>query len=171
MPAFTKDVLHGGPRTLGLIMAASALGATISSLYLAMRSSVVGLGKVIIFSTSLFGVALLVLSISPSLFVALLSVFFAGLGMMLHLTSTNTLLQTIVEEDKRGRIMSLFAMSSLGVLPFGSLFAGSLGSAIGIRGTIFVQGILCLCGSAAFLSRHKEIRRAIKPVYERLGII
>jgi len=171
MPIFAKDVLHGGPQTLGFLMAATGMGAVAGALFLASRKSVLGLGRVIVIASGIFGTGLIAFSLSHVLWLSLLMLVLTGLGMMIQMASSNTILQTIVEDDKRGRVMSFYTMSFMGVAPFGSLLAGSLAEAIGAPNTVRIAGISCLLGSYLFARRLPLLRGMIRPIYLRKGII
>jgi MFS family permease len=171
MPVFARDILHGGPRTLGFLMAAGGTGALIGALHLASRRSVLGLGRLIVIASSTFGAALIAFSFSRSIPLSLIIMFFAGSGMITHGASTNTILQTIVEEDKRGRVMSFYTMAFMGMAPLGSLLAGFLASRIGAPNTLMIGGAVCIVGSLLFLSRLSLMRKMIRPIYAKMGII
>jgi MFS family permease len=171
MPIFAGSILRGGAQTLGFLMAAAGLGALTGAVTLATRPSVLGLGKVIVWSVSLFGAGLICFGLSRLLFLSLLAVSAAGLGMMRHMAASNTILQTIVEEDKRGRVMAYYSMAFQGVAPIGSLVAGAVASKIGAPWTIVVGGTLCLAGAAWFASRLPALRRVVRPIYMQLGIL
>jgi MFS family permease len=171
LPVIAREVLGGGPGTLGALTAASGVGALAGALYLASRTTVLGIGRIIGGSALLFGVGLVLFSRASVLWVALPLVLVAGAGMMLQMASSNTLLQTIVDEDKRGRVMSLFAMAYFGTAPFGSLVAGALASRIGAQRTILLGGVVCALGAALFFRALPELRRAVRPIYARLGIL
>jgi MFS family permease len=171
MPIFARVVLGGGAHTLGFLMAAAGLGALAGAVSLAMRRSVLGLGRVIVWSSSLFGVGLIGFGLSHVLPLSLLAVAVAGFGMMRHMASSNTILQTIVEEDKRGRVMSYYSMSFQGLAPFGSLAAGAIAAKVGAPWTIIGGGALCLAGAAWFASQLPAIRHVIRPIYRELGIL
>jgi MFS family permease len=171
MPIFAKDILHGGPQTLGFLMAATGTGAVAGALFLASRKSVLGLGRVIVIASGVFGTGLIAFSLSHVLWLSLLMLVLTGLGMMVQMASSNTILQTIVEDDKRGRVMSFYTMSFMGVAPFGSLLAGSLAEAIGAPNTVRIAGISCLLGSYLFARRLPLLRGMIRPIYLRKGII
>jgi MFS family permease len=171
MPAIAATVLHGGPHTLGFLMTASGLGALVGALYLASRSSVVGLGRVITISTMVFGAALVAFSFLHTLWASLLVLPFVGAGMMIEMASTNTFLQTIVEEKFRGRVMAFYAMSFLGTAPIGSLIAGVLADRIGAQRTITFGGLACIAGGAWFWRRLPRWRAAIRPLYIQRGIL
>lgn len=171
MPIFARDILHGGPQTLGFLMGASGTGALVGALYLASRRSVIGLARLNAIATATFGIGIIVFSLSRSLPLSLSILFFTGIGMILHMASSNTLLQTIVEEDKRGRVMSYMSMCSMGMAPFGSFLAGSLSDAIGAPNTLIINGTACIMGSIFFYSRLPAIRKAIGPIYAKMGIV
>jgi MFS family permease len=171
MPIFARDILHGGPQTFGFLMGASGIGALTGSLYLASRRSVLGLAKLNAFATGAFGAGIIVFSFSRSLPLSMCILLFTGFGMIMHMASSNTMLQTIVDEDKRGRVMSYMAMCSMGMAPFGSLLAGSLSDAIGAPNTLIINGIACIAGALFFYSKLPIIRKAIRPIYVKMGII
>ncbi len=171
MPIVAAQVLHGGPHTLGFLMAASGLGAFCGALYLASRRSVLGLGRIIAWTAGAFGLGLVAFSRSHTLLLSLPLMAFVGMAMMVQMASSNTILQTVVDEDKRGRVMSFYAMAFFGTAPLGSLFAGSLASRIGAPDTILIGGVMCLIGAVVFHRHLPALRRAARPVYERLGIL
>ncbi len=171
MPIFAGSVLHGGPHTLGFLMGASGLGALISAAVLASRKSVLGLGRVIPMSSILFGAGLVAFSFSRTLWISLVMLLFAGAGMMQQMAASNTMLQTIVDDDKRGRVMSFYSMAFLGMTPFGSLLEGALANRIGAPRTLMIGGCLCIAGAAWFVMQLPAIRSAVRPVYVRLGIL
>ena len=171
MPIFAKDILGGGPHTLGFLVAMSGVGALLSAVYLASRKSVVGLGKIIGVSSGIFGFGLILFSLSRHVPLSLALSLCTGFGLMGVITSTNTILQTISEEDKRGRVMSLYAMAFMGMTPFGSLIIGALASKIGAPNAVIIGGIVCIISSYYFLSRLTIIRKMIRPIYLEKGII
>jgi MFS family permease len=171
LPIVAGQVLHGGPHTLGFLMAASGLGALSGALYLASRRSVLGLGRLIAIMSGLFGIGLIAFSRSTWLGLSLPLMAVVGVSMMVQMASSNTILQTIVDEDKRGRVMSFYAMAFFGSAPLGSLFAGSLASRIGAQNTILCGGLACLVGAGIFYRHLPALRRAVRPVYQRLGIL
>jgi MFS family permease len=142
-----------------------------SALYLASRKTVLGLGRVIVASAALFGVGLIGLARVSVLWLALPVMLVTGAGMMLQMASSNTVLQTIVDEDKRGRVMSLFAMAFFGTAPLGSLLAGTLASRMGAQNTILVGGGVCVVASAVFFRALPELQRVVRPIYVRMGIL
>lgn len=153
MPIFARDILHGGPHTLGFLMATGGAGALIGTLYLASRKNAAGLGDVIPLASVIFGIALIAFSLSRVLWLSLALIFFVGFGMMVQMASVNTVLQTIVEDDKRGRVMSLYTMAFAGVAPVGSLLAGIFADIIGASNTLMIGGIFCLSASLLFSSK------------------
>ena len=171
MPIFASSVLGGGPHTLGFLMAAAGLGALSGAVALAMRRSVLGLGRVIVWSSGLFGMGLIGLGLSRLLPLSLFAVAVAGFGMMRHMASSNTILQTIVDEDKRGRVMAYYSMAFQGLAPFGSLSAGAIAGRIGAPATIVCGGILCIAGAVWFAVSLPGIRNEIRPIYRELGIL
>jgi MFS family permease len=171
MPIFAGQVLHGGAHTLGFLMGASGVGALIGALSLAARRSVLGLGRVITYSAAIFGAGLIGFGLSRQLWLSLFLMLFTGGAMMQQMAASNTVLQTIVEDDKRGRVMSLYSMSFMGMAPFGSLLAGWLANRIGAPKTVMISGLLCLLGAAWFMFSLPNIRRAVRPIYAELGIL
>lgn len=171
MPIFASKILHGGAHTLGFLMAAAGMGALIGAVSLAMRPSVLGLGRVIIWSASLFGAGLIGLGLSRNIWLSYGVVAVAGFGMMRNLASSNTILQTIVSDDKRGRVMAYYSMAFQGVAPFGSLAAGAIAARIGAPHTIMIGGAACIGGAIWFSTRLPEIRKTLRPIYQQLGIL
>jgi MFS family permease len=171
LPIFAKEVLHGDAATLGLLMGATGFGAFGGALYLAMRKSVLGLGKVIIVAAGLFGLALIGFALSSILWLSLLLLFLTGFGMIVQLASCNTILQTISEEEMRGRVMSFYTLAFIGVAPFGSLLEGALAHRIGAPNTLIIGGGLCLLGVFFFALQLPAIREKVRPIYVRIGIL
>ncbi len=171
MPVFAAKVLHGGPHTLGLLMTASGLGALLGTIYLASRHTVVGLGKVIIAATLLLSAGLIAFSFSHVLWVSLVALPFVGAGMMLQSSAANTILQTVVSEELRGRVMAFFTVAVLGTQPIGSLVAGVLADRIGAPRTILIGAIACIAAAAWFAYRRPILVDAIRPVYIERGIL
>ena len=171
MPVFAETILGGGPHTLGLLMGASGLGALLGALWLTTRKSVVGLGRVILINTVVFGGGLIGFALSQWLWLSLVFMTVAGFGMMVQMGSTNTVIQTIVDEEKRGRVMSFYVMSFLGTAPFGSLLAGWLSTRIGAQQTVFLSGVLCVATAGWFARELPAIRVLVRPIYMRMGIL
>ncbi|HBC91734.1 MAG TPA: MFS transporter [Pelotomaculum sp.] len=166
MPIFSSEILRGGPHTLGFLMGTCGMGAFIGAVFLASRQSVRGVEKNIPFAAGLFGISLIFFSQSRSLWFSLLLMLFAGFGMIVHLASCNTVIQTIVDDDKRGRVMSMYAALFMGMAPFGSLFAGTAASRFGAPNTVLVGGIACVIGSFLFAWKLPALRKIILPIYE-----
>jgi MFS family permease len=171
MPVFADEILGGGPHTLGFLMGASGLGALSGALWLTTRKSVIGLGRVILVNTVVFGAGLIGFALSRWLWLSLVFMTIAGFGMMAQMASTNTVIQTIVDEEKRGRVMSFYTMAFLGTAPFGSLLAGWLSTRIGAPNTVLVSGTLCIATAAWFARELPAIRELVRPIYMRMGIL
>lgn len=171
IPIFATKILQGGSQTLGFLMAASGIGALSGGIYLASRRSVVGLGKVIAYAPAILGVAMIFFSLSRVLALSLILIFLSGAAGVLQLASSNTVIQTIVEDDKRGRVMSLYTMAVLGIAPLGSLVAGTLANKIGAPTTVFIAGICCIFGSLIFAQQLPILRTLVRPIYMNKGII
>ncbi|MGA9669237.1 MAG: MFS transporter [Terracidiphilus sp.] len=171
MPVFAAQVLHGGPHTLGFLMGAVGVGSLASALSMVLRRSVRGLTKMIPIAASVFGVGLVCFGLSNALWLSMLMMLVVGYGMMQGLTASNTILQTLVDEKMRGRVMSYYTMAFVGMAPFGSLLAGALAHAIGAPHTVIVSGAACILGSLWFWTRLQGIRKEMRPIYERLGIV
>lgn len=171
LPVFAKSIYHQGPHGLGFLTGAAGVGALSGAIFLAGRKSVLGLGRMIIIAAVLFGTGLLIFSHFPLFWPSLALLALAGFGMMVFLASANTVLQTIVEEDKRGRLMSFYAMSFVGMAPFGSLLAGGLASWIGAQNTLLAGGIVCVAGGIWFSSKLPRLREAVRPIYVQKGIL
>lgn len=171
MPVFAKDVLHGGPSALGFLMGSTGLGALGGAVYLASRKSVLGLGKMIPIAATIFGLALIAFSFSRLLFFSLGLMMLTGIGQMILMASSNTLLQTLVDDDKRGRVMSFYTMAFMGATPVGSLIAGFLASKIGAPWTVFIGGLVCIFGAFFFAKRLSILRELVRPIYVKMGII
>lgn len=171
MPIFARDILQGGPHTLGFLVSSAGIGALISALYLASRGSVIGLGRIIVAATSICGASLIFFSFSRHVGFSLLMMLGAGFGVMSVITSSNTILQTITDEDKRGRVMSLYTMAFIGMTPFGNLLMGALASKIGAPHAVTFAGIACIISSCMFMSRLPNFRKLVRPVYLDKGII
>jgi MFS family permease len=171
MPIFAAQVLHGGAHTLGFLMGASGVGALGGAMFLAARRSVLGLGRVVPIAASLFGAGLIAFGLSRALWLSLLLMLCVGGAMMVQMAATNTILQTIVEDDKRGRVMSFYSMAFMGMAPFGSLLAGGLATKVGAPRTVMLTGSICMAAAGWFATRLPEIRKAIRPIYAELGIL
>jgi len=171
MPVFAKEILHGGSHTFGFLMGASGLGALMGAVYLASRKSVLGLWKIIPLSAAIFGFGLIAFSLSRIFILSLLLMVAIGLGMITQMASSNTILQTIADDDKRGRVMSFYSMAFMGTAPFGSILAGWLADLIGAPNTIAISGVACIIGALIFVKKLPELKKVVRPIYVKLGII
>ncbi len=171
LPVIAREIMNGGAGTLGALQATAGFGALAGALYLASRKSVLGLGRIVVGSAALFGLGLIAFSRVHVLWLAMPLLLLAGTGMMLQTAASNTIIQTVVDEDKRGRVMSILAMSLFGTVPLGSLIAGALATRIGAENTILVGGVVCVVAAALFLRALPDVRRAVRPIYQRMGIL
>jgi MFS family permease len=189
LPVFAKNVLHGNSATQGYLLSAVGVGALCAAIYLAMRTSVRGLGRVISVAPSIMGLGLIGLGLSHSFWLSMAVMPIVGLGMMSQMASSNTILQTITDDDKRGRVMGFYSMSFQGMVPLGSLIAGGLAAGIawlaarfggvnhdqavglGARCTVILGGLCCIAGSIQFASKLPALRELVHPIYIRKGII
>ena len=185
MPVFAAKVLNGGPHTLGFLMGAMGVGALVSALSLAARKSVRGLIRMIPMAAGVFGIGLIGFGLSHVFWLSMITVMVAGGGMMQGMAASNTIIQTLVTEDKRGRVMSYYTMAFVGMAPFGSLLAGTMAHAIptarlwiaggplltGAQWTVIINGAVVLVGAAWFFTQLPALRRTVRPIYQELGII
>jgi MFS family permease len=171
MPVFARDILHGGSHSFGFLMGATGVGALGGAIFLASRKTVLGSGKIIVIASSIFGIGLIGFSLSRLFFLSLFLMGWTGFGMMVQMAASNTVLQTIVDEDKRGRVMSFYTMAFMGTVPFGGLFAGSLASKIGAPATVMMGGFACLLGATLFAMKLPSLRMMVRPIYVSKGII
>ncbi len=171
MPIFAARVLHGGPHTLGFLTGSMGLGALISALSLAARKHVRGLVRIIPVSAGVFGLGLIGFGLSHSFWLSMLMLMVAGMGMMQGMAASNTVIQTLVSDDKRGRVMSYYTMAFMGMAPFGSLLAGTMADAIGAPMTVIANGSVVLLGAAWFATRLPAVGREVRPIYREMGIL
>jgi len=150
LPVYVRTILHGGPAELGFLMGSVGAGALSGALYLASRRDTAGLERLIYRAPTLFGLALIFFSQSRWLLVSMMLCYLLGLGMMMQMASSNIMLQTHVEESKRGRVMSMYAMAFMGMTPLGGLMLGTLTTYMGLLPTLLVGGCLCLTGAIIF---------------------
>jgi MFS family permease len=160
MPIFAERILRGGAQAFGFLFGAAGVGALVGTFYLASRKTVLGLGRIVVVATLIFGVGLIGFSLSRLFWLSLTFMVLTGFGMIVQMASTNTILQTLAEEDKRGRVMSLYTMAFMGMVPFGSLLSGSLADRIGAPATIMIGGI-----------KLPSLRKMARPVYIKKGIL
>lgn len=171
MPVMASDVLGGGSDSLGLMMAASGMGAVVGALYLASRQTVVGLGRAIAYSAIAYGVMLVGFAASRSMGLSLVLLFVSGVGFMTAIAASNTLIQTLVEEHLRGRVMAFYTMAFLGTMPLGSLAAGIIAERIDAPMTIALGGVACTLTGIWFMSRLRALRAVVRPIYIERGIL
>ncbi|HEY0478741.1 MAG TPA: MFS transporter [Kofleriaceae bacterium] len=171
LPVIAATRLHGGPGTLGILMSSAGLGALAGALYLASRTSVVGLAAVIKRCSLGLGAGLVALELADSTLVAVPMLFVVGMAMMMQLASTNTLCQSIVEDRMLGRVISLYAVAFFGGAPVGALLEGALASQIGAIHTLAVAGAICIVCGLVFAARLPELRKISRPLYVRLGLL
>ncbi len=171
LPVIAARTLHGGAHTLGFLMGATGVGALGGALYLASRRTVVGLGRLIPIAASLFGAGLIAFGLSRALWLSLPLMLVTGVGFMLQMASSNTVIQTLVREDMRGRVMAFYAMAFMGMAPFGSLMAGAVASRIGAPETVTIGGIICIVGALGFWRQLPRLRAIVRPIYVEKGIL
>lgn len=164
MPVFSKEVLNGTSQTFGFLMAASGIGALLGTLVLASKNNVKGLEKLIPIAALAFGLGLIFFSLSSYFIVSFFLMFVLGAGMILQTASSNTLIQSIVEEDKRGRIMSIYTMAFMGTAPFGALLTGWLAKQINVSNTLIICGGITILGALVYLHYLPGIKNAVKDV-------
>jgi MFS family permease len=171
MPIIASETLHGGAHTLGFLMAATGVGAFAGAVRLAARRTVVGLGRELVKMAFLFGLSLIAFGASRTEWLSMPLLVVVGFAMMLQTAATNTILQTIVEERMRGRVMAFYAMAVMGTAPFGALLAGALASSIGAPWTIALSGVVVGIAASYFYTRLPVLGAELRPIYVRLGIL
>ncbi|MGL4622807.1 MFS transporter [Chroococcidiopsis sp.] len=163
-PIFAKEVLQGGSDTFGFLMTTAGIGALLGAVYLSFRNSVRGLEKLVFLLPTVLGIGIITFSLSPILWLSLLLIFFIGFVLAILNAGSNTILQMLVEDNKRGRVMSLYTMASTGMLPLGNLFAGGLASQIGVQNALIINGIFCITISLVFANRVAVVGYAVNQV-------
>lgn len=171
LPIFADQVIGGGATTLGFLTAAGGAGAVIAGMYLASRRSVIGLGRVIALGAALFGAALIAFSLVSQLWLAMLLLPVAGFGMMTVMAGANTALQTLVDDDKRGRVMAFFTMAFMGTAPIGNLIAGFVAEHLGVQLTVAIGGGACMISACWFAMTLPAIRAAARPILIERGLL
>jgi MFS family permease len=170
-PMIAGQTLGGGANTLGFLMAASGVGALICAVRLVLRTTVVGLGRLMTMAVATFGVACVLLGLSRWFWISMFLMGVTGYGLMYQIVATNTIVQTVVDDDKRGRVMSFYTIALLGSAPIGSLLAGWLASHIGVQPTFIVSGTACALAALWFWRQLPLIRPAVRTRYVELGIL
>lgn len=171
MPAVDIKILHGDANSLGFLMAAVGVGALGGALYLASRQSIIGLDRLIMIAVMTFGAGLIAFGASHTLILSLLILPLVGAGFMIAMAATNTIVQTIVDEHLRGRVMAFYTMAFLGTAPIGSLLSGVLADRIGAAETIQLGGLMCIAGGITFGLKLPRLRELVRPIYVRQGIL
>ena len=170
MPVYARDILEGGPRTLGFLMASVGVGAVIGAIIFALRRSLRGIGTSIAVATAVFSIGLVLFSHSRMMWLSMICLGIAGLGQIMTFTATNTSLQTIADVDKRGRVLAFYHASIMGVAPFGSLIAGGLANTIGAPKTVLIGGIVCFLGAIFFYLNIPRLRKTVRPIFMKMGV-
>ncbi len=171
MPVFAGQVLHGGAHTLGWLMGASGIGALTSALSLAVRKSAVGLTHMLQIAAAMLGSSLILFGLSHMLWLSLVLMVFVGFGLMQVASASNIIIQSLVTEDKRARVMSYYTMAFFGAAPFGSLMAGALAHQIGAPYTVMITGACCIACSLWFTLELPKVRAVIRPIYQEMGLL
>ncbi len=169
MPVFAENVLHGGPRAFGYLMSATGVGALGGAVVLAARRNILGLGKVVVVAGIMYGFGIFALSFSHYLLLSLVIALVVGFSLMMQMASSNTILQTIVDDQKRGRVISLFVMARRGVESFGSLLAGAVAHRFGTPDTLMIGGLVCLLASIAFATKLSLLRETSRSFYKDIN--
>ncbi|MCE5198525.1 MFS transporter [bacterium] len=171
MPIFATKIIGGGASILGFLTAASGLGALSGAVFLASRKSVLGLGKWIPLAAGILGLGLIAFSFSRTLWTSIIFLIATGFGMITQMASCNTILQTIVDDNIRGRVMSFYTVAFLGMAPFGSLAGGALANRIGAPHTVFLGGAAAIVAALVFARQLPALRTLIRPIYCERGIL
>jgi MFS family permease len=171
IPIFAGKVLGGGPHMLGLLMTASGAGALIAGVWLASLRSIAKLGRAMLAATAGFGAALIAFGLSRTPWLSAAFLTAAGFGFMLLMASSNTIIQTIVDEDKRGRVISFLMLAILGTAPLGSLLVGVIADRLGAPRTVVCEGVCCLLVALWFSRKLDEFHAAVRPIYARMGLL
>ncbi len=171
LPAFVRDILHQGPDKLGILMGTCGAGSLLGALYLASRENVRGLGNIILKAGTLFGFSLILFSASTSNLTLLPTLFGLGFGLIVTLASANSIIQTIVDKTKRGRVMSIYFMAFTAGIPLGGAFWSWWAGIAGLRTAIFTSGIFAFLALLFFSRKLPAMRIKIRPIYIELGII
>jgi MFS family permease len=171
LPVFAGQVLHGGPHTLGWLTGASGIGAVCSGVSLALRKSVVGLTRMLQIAAAMLGAGLILFGLSHIFWLSILLMVFVGFGLMQGAAASNTIIQSLVPEDKRARVMSYYTMAFFGAAPMGSLLAGAMAQWIGAPHTVIVTGAFCVAGSIWFTLELPRIGEVMHPIYREMGLL
>jgi MFS family permease len=171
MPIYADQVLGGRERVYGMLLVASGVGAFTGTMYLAWRKNVLGLGRVIAIANASLGMGMVAFSLSRTLWLSIPILFVTGGSLVVQMAAANTVLQTIVEDRMRGRVMSIFSMCFMGITPFGSILAGYVATGVGPTRTLMFAGIACVVGGGIFAARLNAMRPLVRPIYVERGIL
>lgn len=171
LPVFATKILHGGANTLGFLSSSAGVGALIGAVLLASRRTVLGLGRWIPLAAGILGAALIGLGLSHMMWLSMLMLVAVGFGMITQMACCNTILQTIVSDEMRGRVMSFYTAAFVGMSPFGSLLGGALASRIGAPHTVMIGGTIIIVGALLFAMHLPELRRLVRPIYCEKGVM
>jgi MFS family permease len=171
MPLFVHDFLRGGPGTLGFLLACGGVGALVATVYLASRKDVLTMGNSIPGSALIFALGIIGFALSRSVYLSAVLLFICGFGSMVNMASSNTILQTIVEDDKRGRVMSIYTMAFIGMAPLGSLLAGILASKIGAPNAVIMGGLTCIIAAVLFAGKVPLLKQHVQVFYDKIGVV
>lgn len=170
MPVFAKDILKGGPEILGILTGSIGAGALIGAIYLAGRTKIQGIENTIAYSFGTAGIGLIIFSLSRSLYLSLFALFITGLSFMLNAVCSNTLIQSVIDNQFRGRVMSIYVMFFMGAMPIGSYLGGYLAKQIGAVNTVLLGGIVCLICSISYKLRLPILKEYIYQILNKKGI-
>ncbi len=170
MPIFAAEVFKGDAALLGFLMAAAGSGGVIGMLALASRRDVRGLTHWVLFASMAAGISVIVFALSSWLPLSLLAIAFTGFGIVVNGMSVSTMIQTIVDDRMRGRVMGIFSMAFLGMFPLGSLAGGALAAVIGAPATLAIGGCFCTAAALVLWRRMPALRAHLRPIYEKLEI-
>lgn len=161
LPIYSHEILHGNANTLGLLMAASGVGSLIAAVHLSLRRGIQGLGRLVAIAPIIYGLGMIAFSLSRSIWLSALLLAIIGFGSLLQSASSNTIIQTLVRDEMRGRVMSIYIMSFLGMISFGNLFQGTLVSWLGAPTTVAVSGIICVVIAIFFARQLPKLRQMV----------
>jgi len=171
LPVFVGEVLHGNATTLGWLTGAAGIGALASALSLAIRKSILGLTRMLQIAAAILGIALILFGMSHTLWLSLALMCFVGFGLMQSAAVSNTIIQALVPEDKRARVMSYYTMAFFGAAPFGSLLTGALAHRMGAPHTVILTGAFCAAGALWFTFELPKVRAVMRPIYQQMGLL
>jgi MFS family permease len=171
LPAYAKEILHGGSETLGFLMSGLGAGALTGAIIMAARKTIMGLGKLITIHVVIMGLAVIMASFSSHIVFSLVFFYLGGISMILSLAAINTMIQSLADEDKRGRVMSFYAMALMGTMPIGNLLGGAVASVIGIRETMIIGGIVTVISAFWFEHNRRSMKSTIRTIYRDKGLV